>query len=68
MKPNLLLLELVQAPLKAVHTFAASELNKQKHPNGLCETSTADLSKENDNKVKKTNTRENSVPFYGTYQ
>lgn len=62
MKPNFPLRGLVIVPLKAAGTSAASELNKQQHPNGLHETSTADLSKENDNKMKKTNKRWNSAP------
>lgn len=43
MKPNLSVLGVVWVPLKAACTSAVSELNKQKHANGLCETSTADL-------------------------
>lgn len=45
MKPNLSVLGVVWVPLKAACTSAVSELNKQKHANGLCETSTADLRK-----------------------
>lgn len=43
MKPNCSVLGVVWVPLKAACTLAVSELNKQKHANGLWETSTADL-------------------------